>query len=65
MSKKTVIEFYRHKTSKHASADMLDNEEGHQQTPPDQTYDIICHMAYDSMGIFGLSLRVDSTELSD
>jgi hypothetical protein len=63
--KKTVIEFYCHKTSKHVSDDVLDSEEGHQQPPPDQTYDIICHMAYDSMGMFELSLRVASTELSD
>jgi hypothetical protein len=24
---------------------VLDSAEGHQWTPPDQTYDIICHMA--------------------
>jgi len=59
-----VIKFYRHKTSKHVSADVLDSEEGHQLNPSDQTYDIICHMAYDSMGVFELSLTVVSTELS-
>ena len=52
------------KNYKKASAAVLDSE-GHQRTPPDQTYDIISHMAYDSMGMFGLSLRVVSTELSD
>jgi membrane protein CcdC involved in cytochrome C biogenesis len=36
----------------------------HQRTP-DQTYDIISPKAYDSTGMFGLSLRVVSTELSD
>ena len=51
-------------TSKHVSADVLDSEEGHQWTPPDQTYDIICHTAYDSKGMFGLSLIVVSTESS-
>jgi len=56
---------YHHITSKHESADVLDSEEGQQQTPPDQTYNIICHMAYDSTGMFGLSIRVVSTELSD
>jgi hypothetical protein len=43
---------------------VLDSEE-HQWTPPDQTYDIIFHLAYDSTGLFGLSLRVVSTELFD
>jgi hypothetical protein len=65
MHKKIVIEFYHHKTSKKASTDVLDSEEGHQRTHPDQIYDIVCHMAYDSTGMFGLSLRVVSTELSD
>jgi hypothetical protein len=60
-----VIKFYHHRTTKHVSADVLDSEEGHQQTPPYQTYDIICPKAYDSTGMFGLSLRVVSTELSD
>ena len=46
------------------NADVLDSEGGHQRTPTDQTYDIVCHMAYDSTGMFGLSLRVVSTELS-
>jgi len=59
-----LIKFYHHKSSKHVSADVLDSE-GHQRTPPDQTYDIICHMAYGSTGMFGLSLKVESTELSD
>ena len=48
----------------HVSADVLDSE-GHQWTPPDQTYDIICLMTYDSTGMFGLSLRVVSTEFCD
>ena len=64
MPKKIVVEFYHHKTSKHVSADVLDSE-GHQRTPPGQTYDIICHMVYDSMGMFELSLRVVSTGLCD
>jgi len=65
LPKKILIKFYRHKTSKHVSADVFDSEEGHQRIPPDQIYDIICHMVYDSTGMFGLSLRVLSTELSD
>jgi len=65
MRKKTVIEFYHHKASKHGGADVLDNEERHQHTSPNQTYDIVCHMVYDSMGMFGLSLRDVSTELSN
>ena len=50
---------------KKASADVLESEEGHQRTPSDQTYDIICHMACDSTRMFGLSLRVVSTKLSE
>jgi len=65
LPKKILIEFYYHKTSKHVSADVLDSEEGHQRTPPDQTYDVICHKAYDSTGMFGVSMQVVSTELSD
>jgi len=57
-AQEVLIEFYRHKTSKHVSADVLDSEEGHQQTPPDQTYDVTCRMAYDSTGMLGISLRV-------
>ena len=60
-----LIEFYHNKTSKHVSADVLDSEGVHQQTSPDQTYDVTCHMGYDSTGMFGVSLRVESTELSD
>jgi hypothetical protein len=65
LPKKILFEFYCHKTPKHVSAYVLDSEEGHQRTPPDQSYDIICHLAFDSTGMFGLSLRVVSTDLSD
>jgi hypothetical protein len=60
-----VIEFYRHKTSKKASVDVLDSKEGHQRTRPDQTHDIVCHMAHDSTEMCGVFLKVVSTELSD
>jgi hypothetical protein len=39
---RTVIEFYRHRTSKHVSANVLDDEE-HQVTLTDQTYDIMSY----------------------
>jgi len=44
---------------------VLDSETGHQHTPRDLNYDIICHIVYDSTGMFELSLRVVSTEFSD